>query len=234
MLVFFDVDGTLTAGSNVWEVIYRRLGLWESAGIPIQEAFLKGEIDYQEFAAQDAAFFAGTPVEALEQWISEIPLRPDATEALESLQKNGCRIILLSTGLTALTDHLAKRFGAFARMANELEVVDGKLTGRVFVHVSADDIHKDKGAWVRRFCKKHRVSMEKTAAIGDSSGDIPMFRQAELPILFKATDSLIDEEPVLQAIPGILQVSTLLEAAQAIIDFVQPNRYWLEWRSNAR
>ncbi|MBM7867292.1 HAD-IB family phosphatase [Heliobacterium gestii] len=234
MLVFFDVDGTLTTGPNVWEVIYRRLGLWESMGIPIQEAFLNGAIDYREFAAQDAAHFAGAPVEAIEQWISEIPLRPDAAQALEGLQSHGCRIILLSTGLTALTDHLSKKFGAFASIANELEVVDGRLTGRVFVHVSADDIHRDKGAWVRRFCKKYRINAERTAAIGDSVGDIPMFRQVELPILFRSTDSLLDDEPIHQAVPGILQVTSLLEAAQAIIDFVQPSRYWLGWRSNAR
>ncbi|MTV47905.1 HAD-IB family phosphatase [Heliobacillus mobilis] len=234
MLVFFDVDGTLTEGSNVWEYIYRRLGIWNTIGIPIQERFLRGKITYEEFAQRDAAHFADTPARLLQEWVSQIPIRPQVKELLHTLQSQGHRIILLSTGLTLLTDRLAKEFGIFDAVANELEIVEEKASGKVFVHVSADDIHRDKGAWVRHFCKKYRVSTEQTVAVGDSAGDIPMFRQVELPILFAPADSSADPKAIQKGIPGIVVTETMTETGREILDFAQPSRYWLGWRRYAR
>ncbi|MDD2420550.1 MAG: HAD-IB family phosphatase [Heliobacteriaceae bacterium] len=229
MLIFFDVDGTLTQGPNVWEHIYRSMGIWETVGIPIQTCYFDGLIDYREFAQRDAMHFRGTGVTQLRGWAAGIPLRSQAVEILTDLSARSCRIVLLSTGLTLLTDRVAREAGISDAVANELELTDGFATGRVEIRVSGDYGPQDKGAWVRYFCRIYGVDLAHTVAIGDSSGDIPMFRQVQLPIMLvpaadKPDPVTKEVQAVKKAVPGVVESNNLETAWAMIIDFLSVGR----------
>lgn len=192
-ILFVDVDGTITNGPNIWQWIYQKIGKWESDGIPIQTRFLNGEIDYAQFAREDAAHYAGIQIEQLKCWCSEIPYRENSLEVLKSLKQSGMEIVLLSTGLTCLTSQVCQKLDLAHHFANELHERDGILTGEVKVHVSHDIPESNKGSWVRLMTESINRQSDSdyflTAAIGDSTGDIPMFMNVDYPFLLLSQES---------------------------------------------
>lgn len=175
-LALIDVDGTLTNVRSVWQHLLEHTGCWAGAGEANLAAYLAGEISYEDFCHLDAELLRGEPYAALSEVAARIPLNPGIEELFADLRAKGYRVALVSTGLRVLTDHLERRFAVEHCVANDLAVEDGLCTGRAIVDIGETDkgVHARKA--IERFGATHVV------AIGDGTGDIPMFAEADLSI----------------------------------------------------
>lgn len=179
-LSLFDLDGTLTQEPSAWEYIHRRLGLWTGYAERFQEAFQKGEIDYHRFCQLDAALWKGKAVEEILGILQEIPHHEGIEDLLTFLKSKGILAVIISSGLSFLAQWMKKRYGFDEAIANDLETLNGRLTGGIQIRVH----HDRKGEWVAWACRRFHVFPKEVLAIGDSSGDIDMFLQTGYSIAF--------------------------------------------------
>jgi phosphoserine phosphatase len=179
-LALFDLDGTLTTERSAWEYIHRRLGVWNGKAEKFQEAYLRGEISYDEFCRLDAAIWKGMKVSMIREILRQIPLQPGAGELISYLQEKGVSLGIISSGLSFLAERIKEDFGFDYAVANELQAEDGILTGGIRIHVHYDQ----KAEWVEFARQTFQVQREEIFAVGDSAGDIPMFRACGLSIAF--------------------------------------------------
>lgn len=175
-LALLDVDGTLTNVRSVWQHLLEHCGCWAGTGEANLAAYLAGEISYEEFCHLDAELLRGQPYAALSEVAARIPLNPGIDVLFGDLRAKGYHVALVSTGLRVLTDHLERRFGVEHCVANDLAVEDGLCTGRAVIDIGETDkgVHARKA--IERFGATHVV------AIGDGTGDVPMFAEADLAI----------------------------------------------------
>ena len=187
-LALFDLDGTLTKERSAWEYIHRRLGLWDGYAEKFQEAFLKGEISYPRFCQLDAGIWQGMKAADLERIVREIPLYEGIEDLLGYLRSKGIKLGIISSGLSFLSDWMTERYGFDYTVANELGVADGILNGEINIHVHYDR----KGEWVQEAQRKFNARNEEVLAVGDSTGDVAMFRMAGLSIAFNSLSPKVD------------------------------------------
>jgi phosphoserine phosphatase len=178
--VLFDLDGTLTPVPSVWQHIHERLGLWEREALRHQAAFERGDIDYAEFCARDAAHWKGMVESDLRAVTDAIPYRPGARECVGALQKRGLLVGVVSTGLTLLAERAIHDLGLAYAIANRLVARGGVLTGEVKINVE----HGRKGEAVDLFCGQFGVDYRDVIAVGDSEGDISMFEHSGFSVAF--------------------------------------------------
>ncbi|MGB9700201.1 MAG: HAD family hydrolase [Thermodesulfobacteriota bacterium] len=188
-LALFDLDGTLTKERSAWEFIHRRLGVWEGQAEKYQAAFLKGEISYTKFCQLDAAIWKGMAVSQIEKILQEIPLQDGVEELLAYLRSKRVKLGIISSGLSLLANYLKKKYGMDYAVANELEIVDGRLTGGIKINVYYDR----KKEWVEEAMRNFLVKREEIMAVGDSHGDIDMLQMAGLPIAFNSSSRTLAE-----------------------------------------
>ena len=127
-LVVFDLEGTLTSAPTVWELMHRKIGTWESHGMPYWEQFRAGRIGYDAFARKDAATWEGMPVSLLDEAVNEVPLMTGCAELLRLLSERGVPAAIVSNGLERLGLRLAREFTVARVAANRAVVADGRLT----------------------------------------------------------------------------------------------------------
>jgi phosphoserine phosphatase len=178
--VLFDLDGTLTPVKSVWQHLHERLGLWESEARAHQEAFERGDIDYEEFCARDAAHWKGMAESDLRAIIDRIPYRPGVRACVSGLRKSGLLVGVISTGLTLLMERVSEELDLAYAIANRLITVGGVLTGEVKVNVE----HARKGEAVDLFCGQFGVDYREVITVGDSEGDISMFEHSGFSVAF--------------------------------------------------
>ena len=171
--VLFDLDGTLTTVASVWEHIHRTLGLWESEARRHQEEFEAGGIDYEEFCRRDAAHWKGMREAELRGIADRIPYRPGVREAIDEARAHGAVVGVVSTGLTLVADRVHRELGLAFTIANRLVARHGLLTGEVQVNVR----HGRKDEAVDLFCGQFGIDRREVVSVGDSDGDISMFRR---------------------------------------------------------
>lgn len=179
-LALFDLDGTLTTERSAWEYIHRRLGVWEGHAEQFQQAYLHGEITYDEFCHLDAAVWKGMRVSEIQEILREIPLQPGAGELIAYLREKGISLGIISSGLSFLSERIKEEFGFDYAVANDLQTQDGVLTGDIRINVHYDQ----KAEWVENAQQAFQVQREETLAVGDSAGDIPMFQACGFSIAF--------------------------------------------------
>jgi len=176
--LLFDLDGTLTPVRSVWRHLHEALGVWESDARRHQEAFHRGEIDYAEFCARDAAHWKGMNESDLRAIADRIPYRDGAREAIAAARAAGAVVGVVSTGLTLLADRARTDLGLASSIANRLVTKDGVLTGEVEIRVA----HAGKGAEVDRFCARFGIAPGEIVSFGDTEGDIPMFERTGMSV----------------------------------------------------
>jgi phosphoserine phosphatase len=212
-LALFDLDGTLTRERSAWEFIHRRLGVWEGHAEKFQEAFLRGEIPYRRFCELDAQIWRGMKVSEVQRILREVPLYPGIEELLGYLRSKGIRLGIISSGLSLLCDWIKERYGFDYAVANELGETDGVLDGRIKIHVHYDR----KGPWVSEAKRRFGARKFETLAIGDSAGDIPMFRMAGFSIAFNS------HSPHLDAVASVsVQSLHLRDLISALVPYLGP------------
>ena len=154
----------------------------------ITEAAMRGEIDFAESLTRRVAQLEGLPDSALtEVYERRLKLNPGAETLIVALKGAGIHTVLVSGGFTFFTDRLKTRLGFDAAHANALEVVDGKLSGRLngpIVDAAA------KAAVLRDARHRLGLTQEQTIAVGDGANDLLMLREAGLAIAFRAKPTL--------------------------------------------
>ena len=180
-LVCFDMDSTLIQTECIDQ-------LAECAGVgekvrEITERAMRGEIDFNESFRERVALLKGLDVEVMEEIARELPVTEGVGRMMEVLKRAGYKTAILSGGFTFFGEYLKRKFGFDYMYANELEVMDGKLTGR-YVGEVVDG--RRKAELLRLIAQVENVDMAQTIAVGDGANDLPMLSAAGLGIAFHA------------------------------------------------
>ncbi|MFD7654664.1 phosphoserine phosphatase SerB [Actinosynnema sp. NPDC059797] len=224
-LVVFDVDSTLIQG-EVIEMLAAHVGV-EPQVREITEAAMRGELDFAESLERRVALLAGLDESVLDEVAASLELTPGARTTVRTLKRLGFRCGVVSGGFTRVIQRLVDDLGLDFCAANELEVVDGKLTGRVVGEVVD---RAGKAVALRRFAEQEGVPMGQTVAVGDGANDIDMIGAAGLGVAFNAKPALREvadtalSHPFLDAVLFVLGVTRAeVEAADAA-DGLELNR----------
>jgi phosphoserine phosphatase len=184
-LIVFDVDSTLIQG-EVIEMLAAHAGA-EAEVRAITEAAMRGELDFEESLRRRVAALAGLPESVLGAVAGELELTPGARTTIRTLKRLGFRCGVVSGGFTRVIEGLVEDLGMDFVAANELEIVDGRLTGRVVGEIVD---RPGKAVALRRFAESFDVPLEQCVAVGDGANDIDMLSTAGLGIAFNAKPAL--------------------------------------------
>jgi len=212
-LIVFDVDSTLIQG-EVIEMLAERAGAG-AAVAAITGAAMRGEIDFAESLHQRVATLAGLPAEGLDEVADEVELTAGARTTIRTLRRLGFHCGVVSGGFRQVIEPLAHELMLDFVAANELEIVNGKLTGRV-VGAIVDRAGKAKA--LRDFAQQAGVPMEQTVAVGDGANDIDMLNAAGLGVAFNAKPALREVADASLSHPYLDTVLFLLGVTRAEIE----------------
>jgi len=180
-LICFDMDSTLIQTECIDELA-EKAGVGEQVRA-ITESAMRGEIDFKESFAQRVALLKGLDVSVMQGIAESMPITEGVERLMFVLKRYGYKIAILSGGFTFFGEYLQKKFGIDYVYANELEVEDGKLTGRYLGDVVDG---KRKAELLRLIAQVEKVDIAQTIAVGDGANDLPMLSLAGLGIAFHA------------------------------------------------
>lgn len=180
-LICFDMDSTLIE-TEVIDELAMRAGVGDEVKA-ITESAMRGEIDFSTSFKKRCALLKGLDVSVMQEIAENLPITEGADRLMRILKKVGFKIAILSGGFTYFGNYLKQKFGIDYVYANELEVVDGKLTGH---HVGEIVDGKRKAELLRLIAQVENVDLRQTVAVGDGANDLPMISIAGLGIAFHA------------------------------------------------
>jgi phosphoserine phosphatase len=216
-LVVMDVDSTLIQG-EVIEMIAAHAG-FEAEVASITASAMHGELDFTESLHKRVALLEGVDESALDEVYRSLLYAPGARTMIRTLKRLGYRFALVSGGFTQIIEKIAGELGIDYFAANDLEIVDGRLTGRIL----GDVIDRPgKADALRHFAEQARIPVRNTVAIGDGANDLDMLAASGLGIAFNAKPLVRDQAhtslnvPYLDAIVYLLGITREeVEAADA-------------------
>ena len=180
-LICFDMDSTLIE-TEVIDELAIRAGVGDQVKA-ITEAAMRGEIDFCESFRQRCALLKGLDVSVMQEIAENLPITEGVDRLMRILKKVGFKIAILSGGFTYFGNYLKQKYNIDYVYANELEVENGKLTGR---HVGDIVDGKRKAELLRLIAQVENVYIRQTVAVGDGANDLPMISIAGLGIAFHA------------------------------------------------
>ncbi len=180
-LIVMDVDSTLIQ-QEVIELLGAKAGV-QSEIAKITESAMRGELDFEASLRARVALLKGLPESVLTQVQSEISLTPGARTLVRTLSKLGHHIALVSGGFEPVIAPLVAELGIDHMRANNLEIIDGKLTGALLGPIID---RAGKATALIEFAKAHQIELDQTIAIGDGANDLDMIAIAGMGIAFNA------------------------------------------------
>ena len=223
-LIVMDVDSTLIDG-EVIEMIAAHAGCEEEVA-RVTESAMRGELDFEESLRARVALLKGVPASALDEVYANLQLNPGARTMVRTLRRLGYRFAIVSGGFSQITDRLAADLGIHYARANELEIVDGLLTGNVVGEV-VDRAGKARA--LREFAAELGLSEASTVAIGDGANDLDMLAAAGLGVAYNAKPAVRAAAHTAVNVPYLDTIMYLLgitrdeiEAADAEAGIVTP------------
>ena len=180
-LICFDMDSTLIE-SEVIDELAERAGVGEQVKA-ITEAAMRGEIDFSESFRQRCALLKGLDVSVMQEIADNLPITEGVDRLMRILKKVGFKIAILSGGFSYFGNYLKQKYNIDYVYANDLEIVDGKLTGN---HLGDIVDGKRKAELLRLIAQVENVDLRQTVAVGDGANDLPMISIAGLGIAFHA------------------------------------------------
>ncbi len=185
-LICFDMDSTLIQTECIDELA-ERAGVGEQVRA-ITESAMRGEIDFKESFAKRVALLKGLDESVMKEIAENMPITEGVERLMFVLKRYGYKIAILSGGFTYFGEYLQKKFGIDYVYANELEIIDGKLTGRYLGDVVDG---KRKAELLRLIAQVEKVDIAQTIAVGDGANDLPMLSLAGLGIAFHAKPKVV-------------------------------------------
>jgi phosphoserine phosphatase len=180
-LICFDMDSTLIK-TEVIDELAKRAGVGEQVQ-EITARAMRGEIDFRESFKERVALLKGLDESVMKDIAEHLPITEGVERLMYVLKRYGYKIAILSGGFTYFGNYLKERFGIDYVYANNLEIVDGKLTGR-YVGDIVDG--KRKAELLQLLAQVENVDIAQTIAVGDGANDLPMLSAAGLGIAFHA------------------------------------------------
>ena len=180
-LVCFDMDSTLIE-TEVIDELAERAGVGTQVKA-ITERAMRGEIDFCESFKERVALLKGLDESVMHEIAESLPITEGVERLMEVLKRTGYKTAILSGGFTYFGNYLKRRFGIDYVYANELEIVDGKLTGRYLGDIVDG---KRKAELLRIIAQVENIDIAQTIAVGDGANDLPMLATAGLGIAFHA------------------------------------------------
>ncbi|MBA1190040.1 phosphoserine phosphatase SerB [Pseudomonas entomophila] len=180
-LAVFDMDSTLIE-AEVIDELAKAAGVGEQVAA-ITERAMRGELDFRASFKERMALLKGLDVGVLDQIGASLRLTEGAETLFAELKRLGYKTAILSGGFSYFARQVQARLGIDYVFANELEVVDGKVTG-VAVEPIVDA--QRKADLLTELAHKEGLSLEQTIAVGDGANDLPMLALAGLGVAFRA------------------------------------------------
>lgn len=180
-LICFDMDSTLIE-TEVIDELAIRAGVGDQVK-EITERAMRGEIDFIESFRERVALLKGLDESVMKDIAENLPITEGVERLMYVLKKYGYKIAILSGGFTYFGNYLKEKFGIDYVYANELEIIDGKLTGRYLGDVVDG---KRKAELLRLIAQVEKVDIAQTIAVGDGANDLPMLSIAGLGIAYHA------------------------------------------------
>lgn len=184
-LICFDCDSTLITG-EVIEMLAAHAGK-EAEVAEVTERAMRGELDFEESLRERVAVLRGLDASVIDQVAQQIQLTPGARTTIRTLKRMGYKTAVVSGGFIQVLEDLSSELELDYTRANTLEIVDGKLTGRVVGKVVD---RAAKAEFLREFAEDSGLQMHQTVAVGDGANDIDMLSAAGLGIAFNAKPAL--------------------------------------------
>ncbi len=180
-LVVFDMDSTLIQAEVIVELA-KLAGVGDQVN-QITEAAMRGEIDFKESFRQRVALLKGLEEEKLLHLTKQLPLTDGADLVVKTLKGLGYKIGILSGGFRFVGEYLKNKLGIDYVFANELDIKDGVVTGRVVGEIVDG---QRKAELLRKLAEQENIALEQTIAVGDGANDLPMISIAGLGVAFNA------------------------------------------------
>ncbi|HEX7644890.1 MAG TPA: phosphoserine phosphatase SerB [Burkholderiaceae bacterium] len=191
-LIAMDMDSTLITIECIDEIADMQ-GLKKEVS-EITEAAMRGEIDFPQSLARRVALLQGLDAGALQRVYDErLQLSPGAQNMLDGARAAGIKTLLVSGGFTFFTDRLKQRLSLDFTLANQLEVVQGKLTGKVIGTVVDAEQKRNK---LLAVCAELGISPAQAVAMGDGANDLRMMDAAGLSVAFRAKPAVREKADV--------------------------------------
>ena len=205
-LVAMDMDSTLITIECIDEIADMQ-GLKPQVS-EITEAAMRGELDFSESLKRRVALLEGLDASALERVYNErLLLSPGADTMLKAVQAAGLKTLLVSGGFTFFTERLKARLGLDYTHANELEIIDGKLTGQV---VGGIVDAEEKKRTVERVCAELGISPSQAIVMGDGANDLKMMSISGMSVAFRAKPVVREQANVALNFVGLDGILPLL------------------------
>ena len=185
-LICFDMDSTLIE-TEVIDELAIRAGVGDEVKT-ITERAMRGEIYFTESFRERVALLKGLDESVMQDIAEHLPITEGVDRLMYVLKKYGYKIAILSGGFTYFGQYLQQKYGIDYVYANELEIVDGKLTGRYLGDVVDG---KRKAELLRLIAQVEKVDIAQTIAVGDGANDLPMLGVAGLGIAFHAKPKVV-------------------------------------------
>ncbi|WP_396124803.1 phosphoserine phosphatase SerB [Corynebacterium sp. HS2168-gen11] len=212
-LICFDCDSTLITG-EVIEMLAAHAGR-EAEVAAVTERAMRGELDFEESLRERVKALAGLDAAVIDQVAADIILSPGARTTIRTLKRLGYKTAVVSGGFIQVLEDLAAELELDYVRANTLEIVDGKLTGRVIGKVVD---RAAKAEFLREFAADSGLEMHQTVAVGDGANDIDMISAAGLGIAFNAKPALRAVADTSVNSPFLDEVLHMLGITRAEID----------------
>lgn len=180
-LICFDMDSTLIE-TEVIDELAERAGVGDAVR-EITARAMRGEIDFRESFTERVALLKGLDISVMEEIARNLPITEGLERMMTILKRVGYKTAILSGGFTYFGNYLRQKYGFDYVYANELEIEQGKLTGR-YVGEVVDG--RRKAELLRLLCQFEEINIAQSVAVGDGANDLPMLNLAGLGIAFHA------------------------------------------------
>jgi phosphoserine phosphatase len=204
-LIVLDVDSTLIQDEAI-DLLADEAGVAAKVAVLTNKA-MSGEIDFAASLTQRVALLRDLPVEALERVWGRIRLTPGARTFVRTLHRMGMKIAIVSGGFTVFTERLKADLGLDHAFGNELEIINGKLTGNL---IGPPIDRARKASILTEVARIEGIPLDQTVAIGDGANDLDMLAVAGLGIAFNAKPVVRDAAQTAVSVPYLDAILFLL------------------------
>ncbi|MBU1619443.1 MAG: phosphoserine phosphatase SerB [Gammaproteobacteria bacterium] len=206
-VLVMDMDSTAIQIECIDEIA-KLAGVGEQVAAVTARA-MNGELDFAQSLRQRVATLKDAPDTVLKQVLDAVPLMPGLEALVAFLQQHQWQVVIASGGFTYFTEALKQRLKLTATFANQLEIVDGKLTGQVLGAVVDAQTKADV---VQQIARQYQIPASQTVAIGDGANDLPMLAVAALGVAFHAKPKVQAQAKAAIRQGSLLQLLYLLES----------------------